>query len=225
MNEPIRPQAPVDLEELSLADILHGLRRLKLKSILWMAGGAVTAFLGVYSLGLHFGSSGPTGKGDGEPQRQIAFASGITAISEAMSNEQLKTFLAQARSRVRIVVPWFVDPLTVKEALAPLLESGHSTVQIFFLDPDSSYLKERGKIARADLEDYGKNEMLRSVALLAPSFAKSKAAASLFTYDSLPAAFLVQVDERGLIGFHMRLSAGICRKVVLTGFFEIPHLG
>jgi hypothetical protein len=27
------------------------------------------------------------------------------------------------------------------------------------------------------------------------------------------------------VSWIFRLSAGICRKVVLTGFFEIPHLG
>jgi ABC-type lipoprotein export system ATPase subunit len=41
---------------------------------------------------------------------------------------------------------------------------------------------------------------------------------------SLKAAERARIRNRE-IGFIFRLSAGICRKVVLTGFFEIPHLG
>src|SRR5207253_3047827 len=46
---------PVDVKDLSLAEVAHGFKRLKLGSASWLIGGVLAALASVYSAGAHFG--------------------------------------------------------------------------------------------------------------------------------------------------------------------------
>jgi hypothetical protein len=207
------PTLAVDPREFALADIMRGLKRLKLDAALWLSGILFVVLTSAFSAGARWG---------GQPSQQSTvlngvYASGITSVTDNMSNEELKAFFLKARFRVRVIVPWFVDPLTVKEALTGILGDDQASVQVYFLDPKSPHLKERGRVARPDLINYGPNEMLRSLSVLAPLFAKARAAAKLFIYDSIPAAFIAQVDDQALIGFHMHTGVAIRNPIL---FFD-----
>jgi hypothetical protein len=208
--------AAVDPRDFTLADIVRGLKRVKLAAAIWLSGGLIFALTSVYSAGAHWG---------GQPSQQTTvsnggYASGITSVTDKMSNEELKAFLLRAHFRVRVIVPWFVDPLTVKEALTGILGNDQATVQVYFLDPKSPHLKERGRVARPELTNYGPNEMLRSLSVVAPLFAKARASAKLLTYDSIPAAFIAQVDDQALIGFHMHTGVAIHNPIL---FFDVSR--
>jgi hypothetical protein len=184
----------LELQKLSVGDLLAGMKRLSLSSALWLVGGLSAVFVGTWTGAVwyeaKFGSptlSAPSVKGPGIVYPR---SGGITDVVEDFSNEQLKQFLSNARSQLTVVVPWFIDPLTIADALKQILATDGAAVTVFFLDPSSPHLAERGRVARPDLPNYGPGETRRSIAVLGPLFSSARADAEMRTYNSGSAPIL-----------------------------------
>lgn len=145
-------------------------------------------------------------------------------MTEGLSNEQLKHFLMTAKSDLTVVVPWFIDPLTIGDALKQILATEGASVTVFFLDPSSPHLAERGRVARPDLANYGPGETRRSIAVLGPLFASAKAKAQIRTYNSIPSAFIVRMDAKAFIGFHMHTGVATKTPILFFNVFEAGEL-
>ena len=222
-------ESPVDVQKLSLSDIGRGVNRLSLGSVTWIAGTLVGALSIAWSGGAHFHlqAVNPDKPEIRDPRALSVYDSGLTSVEDGLSNEQLKSFLHGAKTRIRIVVPWFVDPLTVREGMEDLLGNPQGSVIIYFLDPKSPHLVERGRVAKGkagtqDLKDCGPSEMLRSLKVIAPALESARAVARIFTYDSLPAAFITQADDKGLLGFHMHTGVALRNPIL---FFDVRRNG
>lgn len=130
-------------------------------------------------------------------------AAGLTCVVPAMSSAELASFLGEAKESIIVVVPWFIEPLSVRDSLVSILNNPDAEVTIYFLDPLSPHLAERGRVAQPTVLDYGPRETRRSISLLAPAFETARATARIFLYDSIPSAYIGRADNSGFIGFHM----------------------
>jgi hypothetical protein len=214
----------IEVEKISIREAITALGHLSLKSFFAVVGLLIAVVGGVWSAGVWFGHQqvDATTGNPGEPVIASVRQSGLTSARDGLSNEQLKAFLIQAHTTIRVIVPWFIDPLTARDALEDILTRPDAKIEIFFLDPKSPHLVERGRVARPDVMDYGPKETKRSVLLLAPEFAHSKATARIFFYDSIPAAFIAQADNNGLLGFHMHTGVALKNPVL---YFDMEREG
>jgi hypothetical protein len=230
-----RPDAPppehtegetLDFHHITVPHVLRGLSRLSIGS--WVSLIAALATVVTVSFSFGVGHSGPpsTSKAPAtqsvEASNAVSKTGGLTLVASGLSNDQFSNVLAGARSTVTIVIPWFIDPLTAKDALSTILNTPGAEVDVFLLDPASPYLIERGRVAKPDVAGYGPNEARRSVLILADSFARARASARLLFYDSIPAALIVKADNRGIIGFHFHTGVALSNPIL---FFDVEQHG
>lgn len=212
------PEKPLEAEELTLKQVVSGIARLKLKSLAWLLAPFVAALASSFALGSRWPSTQLVlpDSASGRPVPPAVAQSGIYKIAPGQSNDDLMRFIARAKRQVRVVVPWFVEPGRVKDALTPVLASDAAIVEIYFLEPYSVFLNERGKVVQPTSPAFGTRMMLTSLDLLAPVFKAGRADARILTYASVPPGFIVQVDDQVLIGFHMHSGVAISNPILFA---------
>lgn len=127
-----------------------------------------------------------------------------------MSNQDLASFLAKATKRIRILVPWFVDPLSLIEMLRHKAQDENFILHIILLEPGSPYLRKRGEVVQPCHHDYGAQESVRTLMALSQVFkACTSRNVRVFVYDSLPSVFIAQCDDSALIGFHLNTGTAL----------------
>ena len=136
--------------------------------------------------------------------------SGLIQIRALVSNQDLESFLASATKRIRILVPWFVDPLCLIEMLAHKARDENFILHVILLEPSSPYLKKRGEVVQSRHLDYGPQECVRTLMALSQAFRACKSHnVRVFVYDSLPSVFIAERDDSALIGFHLNTGTAL----------------
>jgi hypothetical protein len=135
---------------------------------------------------------------------------GVVRVLESVSNEALRDFLATARTRIRVMVTWFVDPTAIKELLEAKAKQDRFSIQIILLRNDSKHLERRGLVVQPVQKDYGQQENKRTVIALQEAFKGADPnRVQVLVYDSLPSAFLVETDDRAWIGLHLNTGVAL----------------
>lgn len=129
--------------------------------------------------------------------------SGLEKVWGSFGPEELPRFIASAKKRIMISVPFFVEP----EVLEPILEqkarNADFSIKILTLHPDSIYLQRRGEIIFGR-PLAGKLEAEKTLRMLKRALGgRPTTSAEVRVFDSLLTAFLVVADNRALIGFYM----------------------
>lgn len=137
--------------------------------------------------------------------------SGILQVHDEYGPNELRKFLERAHKRIRVLVPFFIEPLTLMPMLEAKLADPAFTLSITLLDPKSPYLEKRGQVVNPTMAHFGPGKATETINLLKASIAKAKTShREVMTYDSLPSVFIAQADDRALLGF--LLTAGNALK-------------
>jgi hypothetical protein len=135
---------------------------------------------------------------------------GLLRIRSRISNDELMQFVKQANRRLRVLVPWFVDPLALKPILRDKVQDPQFILQITMLRPTSPFLKKRGEIIQPTQPGYGRSESERTLMALKEALENARSNnVEVRVYDSLPSAFIVQSDDLALLGFHFNTSVAL----------------
>jgi len=215
----------IDFHHITVIDVLRKLRRLSIGSWASLIAAVATLTTVSFSLGVgrsHIANSANERSHTSPEAIDAAKYGGLTAVAPGFSNDDFSKLFASARSTVTVVIPWFIDPLTAREALSTILNTPGAEVMVYLLDPESPYLIERGRVAKPNTPGYGPSETRRSMLVLADSFARARASAKLLLYSSIPSALIVQADNKGIIGFHFHTGVALSNPILS---FDIEQNG
>jgi hypothetical protein len=144
-------------------------------------------------------------------------AAGLLRVHPHLSSEDLLQFIGRAERTIRVLVPWFVDPLAWRPILRNKAQNPDFHLQITILHPHSTFVRRRGEVLQPNQQNYGPTEGGRSLLALAealvgtPAYGQNGGGgnAEVRVYDSLPSAFIVQRDEVALLGFHFNTGPAL----------------
>ena len=160
----------LDASKLSIGELLSNLKKLTVSSFVGVLTVVGTLLSIAWSAGIfyqkRFAASEDT---QADTKMKPIMISGIMNVREGFSNEDVKNFVNKGKSMVRIVVPWFIDPIATRDGLDEVLSRKDATVEIYFLAPESRHLIERGRVAKPGASaDYGPRMSMERLASFGP---------------------------------------------------------